>query len=342
MTIKTIKQLQNNELISDQEAKALESGAGLFQTQITDDVLKTIKSKNANDPIYSQYVPRAEEFDLQKDELNDPIGDGAHRVTRGLIHRYKDRVLFKVTQACAVYCRFCFRRELLGDEDRALNAEDINNALNYIEQHTKISEVIFSGGDPFILSPRRLKDLVSRLSDMEHIEFIRFHTRIPVVKPSTITPEFCAALQSNKRIIVSVHTNHAQELSDKARQAIQLLDETGVSLISQTVLLRGINDKPETLIPLFKQLMLFNIKPAYLHHPDKAKGTSHFRVSIEEGMRIFKSLRGQISGHCLPQYVLDIPGGFGKVPVTSDWIKRQEDGTYLVTDVHGDEHIYKD
>ncbi|NCO02766.1 MAG: lysine-2,3-aminomutase-like protein [Alphaproteobacteria bacterium] len=341
-TLKSVQDFLKHGLIEQDEAQTLERGAGLFQMAMTSAVLDTVRGAAAHDPIHKQYVPSAAEFNFKEDELNDPIGDGAHRVCRGLVHRYPDRVLFKVTQSCAVYCRFCFRRELLGDDDRTLTQEDIDAALDYIAAHKGIHEVILSGGDPFVMSARRLKNLMERFNQMEHIQFIRFHTRVPVVNPKAITSQFCESLKSHKRIIVSIHTNHVQELSPAAKSAIDNLDKAGITLISQTVLLRGVNNNPETLMDLFKGLMQVNVKPAYLHHPDKAKGTSHFRVSIEEGKEIFTRLRGQVSGHCLPDYVLDIPGGFGKVPVTADWVKLQSDGSYIVTDIHGGTHQYKD
>lgn len=342
MSIKTSAALLKSDLISEEQKPFVDETAAQFQIGLTEEVRESIATVDPSDPIYRQYVPTKEELIVQNNELSDPIGDEVHTVTKGLVHRYKDRVLFKVTPTCAVYCRFCFRREMVGQVDEALSVEDIDNAIAYISKHKEISEVIFSGGDPFVLSPRRLKELVERLSFLSHIQFIRFHTRVPVVKPTSINEDLLAALKTNKRVIVVLHTNHAQELTDNARAAIEKLRASDIELLSQNVLLKGVNNKVDTLTTLYKELMGLGVNPYYLHHPDKAKGTEHFRVSIEEGMRTFKALRGQISGHLLPQYVLDIPGGFGKVPINSDWVKLQEDGSYLVTDIHGDTHQYWD
>lgn len=313
-----------------------------FRGHLPEEVKNSIQEANFSDSIYRQYVPSNEEQEIRESELSDPIGDEAHRVMKGLIHRYTDRVLFKVTAVCPVYCRFCFRKEMIGHDTDSMKPEDIDNAVAYIAEHKEISEVIFSGGDPFVLSPRRLKSLIERLSFIPHVQFIRFHTRVPVVKPKSVNDDLLAALKTNKRVIVVLHTNHAQELTDNARAAIEKLRAADIELLSQNVLLKGVNNKVDTLATLYKELMGLGVKPYYLHHPDKAKGTEHFCVSIEEGVQIYKALRGQVSGHLLPQYVLDIPGGFGKVPINSDWVCLQKDGSYLVTDIHGDKHQYWD
>ena len=291
--------------------------------------------------VRAQFLPQAAELEVRPEELADPIGDDAHRPVRGLTHRYPDRVILHATQTCEVYCRFCFRREAVGESGALAEAEFVQ-VLDYLRDHPQVWEVILTGGDPMVLSARRLKDMLDRLAAIPSVQVIRFHTRIPVVAPEKITPALVEALDIRPAVWVVVHTNHPDEITPEAEAAFARLTRAGVPLLSQTVLLRGINADADTLEALFRALIRNRVKPYYLHHPDLAKGTGHFRLPLEEGQAIMAALRGRISGTALPLYVLDIPGGHGKVPVGPGYLERQSDGSWIVTDPNGTRHSYRD
>jgi len=318
---------------------ALKKVAARYTVSVTDAVLKTIKSPG--DPVALQYMPQAAELVTRPEELRDPIGDQNHSPVRGIVHRYPDRVLLMPVNICAVYCRFCFRREHIGPGQKALKPEELESALDYIRADKNIWEVILSGGDPLILGAARLQKIIRALDNIDHVKTIRIHTRIPVADPDRIHDALCAALQTTtKPVYILIHTNHAQELSDEARGAFKKLQRAGAHLLSQSVLLKNVNDKAATLEELFRTLVACGIKPYYLHHPDLASGTGHFRLSLKEGLAIVNQLRGQLSGLCLPTYMLDIPGGHGKVPIDSHHIVENADGTYTVIDPFGNHHNY--
>ncbi|NGM46695.1 lysine-2,3-aminomutase-like protein [Rhodobacter sp. SGA-6-6] len=291
--------------------------------------------------VRAQFLPQAAELEVRPEELADPIGDDAHRPVRGLTHRYPDRVILHATQTCEVYCRFCFRREAVGEAGALAEAEFVQ-VLDYLRDHPQVWEVILTGGDPMVLSARRLKDMLDRLAEIPSVQVIRFHTRVPVVAPEKITPALVAALDIRPAVWVVVHTNHADEITPGAEAALSRLVRAGVPLLSQTVLLKGVNADPDTLEALFRALIRNRVKPYYLHHPDLAKGTAHFRLPIAEGQRIMAALRGRLSGTALPTYILDIPGGYGKVPIGPGHLEPQEDGSWTVTDPQGRRHSYRD
>ena len=288
-------------------------------------------------------MPDAAELDTRPQELADPIGDDAHSPVAGIVHRYPDRVLLKPVHVCAVYCRFCFRREMVGRRP-ALSRAELDAALDYIRAHSEIWEVIFTGGDPLVLSPRRLREIVTALAAIEHVRIIRVHTRVPVVAPQRISPELVLALKApGKATYVALHVNHARELSKAARASCARLVDAGIPMLSQTVLLRGVNDDAATLGELMRALVECRIKPYYLHHGDLAPGTAHWRTSIEEGQALMRALRGRLSGLCQPTYVLDIPGGHGKSPIGPGYLEQVGvNGTahYRVTDFNGRRHAY--
>jgi lysine 2,3-aminomutase len=295
-----------------------------------------------NEAIERQYLPDIRELDTLPSENIDPIGDKAHEPVKGIVHRYPDRVLLKPHHACAVYCRFCFRRDMVGRNGEVLSVEELNYALDYIRRTPEIWEVILTGGDPLALSDRRLTEILQSLEAIEHVKVIRIHTRVPVADPNRITTELCDIFKRcQKPIYISIHCNHADELQTQAIHAIEALGASGSVLVSQTVLLKGINDNVAILESLFRELVASGVKPYYLHHPDKARGTSHFRLSLERGMQIYSSLRGRLSGIAIPQYMLDIPGGHGKVEVMSA-IQKINTGRYQVIAPNGVTHIYTD
>jgi lysine 2,3-aminomutase len=310
---------------------------------LTPHVVSLIDPSNPNDPIALQYVPSAKELESESYERADPIGDAARSPVEGIVHRYPDRVLFKLVHVCAVYCRFCFRREMVGPgKDSALSAEVYAKALGYIREHSGIWEVILTGGDPFILSARRASLITARLAAIGHVRVIRWHTRVPMVDPARVDDDFVAALMApGVTTWVAIHANHPREFSPGARRAIARLAEAGITLVSQSVLLRGVNDDVETLAALMRLFVENRIKPYYLHHPDLARGTSHFRIGIAEGLALTRALRARLSGLGQPTYVLDIPGGFAKAPLDSANVEKTGTG-YRIRDFSGRWHDYRD
>jgi lysine 2,3-aminomutase len=316
---------------------ALHDVAAAFRIRISSEMRGAM---TPGDAVALQFVPDVAELTVRAEELADPIGDLAHSPVRGVTHRYPDRVILAATHTCEVYCRFCFRREAVGEEG-ALPEGDLAAALDYVAANPAIWEVILTGGDPLVLSPRRIAAIMARLRAIPHVQIVRFHSRVPVVAPARITEEMVAALRSGPVAYVVVHTNHAQELTEAARAALGRLADAGVPLLSQTVLLRGINDNADTLEALFRALLPLRVVPYYLHHCDLARGTSHFRTTIAEGQAIMAALRGRLSGIGVPTYVLDIPGGFGKVPIGPGYVADDGQG-YVITDWRGGQHRYAD
>ncbi|HWV83692.1 MAG TPA: lysine-2,3-aminomutase-like protein [Hyphomicrobiaceae bacterium] len=337
-TLRTAQDLLDAGLIEADGIEAAADVASRYAVAITPAMADLIDRADANDPIARQFVLDARELETRPEELADPIGDDAHSPVPGIVHRYPDRVLLKATHACPVYCRFCFRREMVGPGgEQALAGPKLAAALDYVRANPAIHEVIVTGGDPLVLAPRRLAEIARGLAAIPHVHVIRWHSRVPIVAPDRITPSLIDALRApGKAVWIAIHTNHARELTEAARGALRQLSAAGFPLVSQTVLLKGVNDDPEILATLFRALIAIGVKPYYLHHADLAPGTSHFRTSIAEGQAIMRALRGRVSGLALPTYVLDVPGGFGKVPVGPDYVKEHGE----VEDVSGTLHPY--
>jgi lysine 2,3-aminomutase len=313
-----------------------------YAVAVTPAMAALIDPAESGDPIARQFVPDPSELTATPEERVDPIGDLAHSPVDGIVHRYPDRVLLKAVHVCPVYCRFCFRREMVGPQGLGtLSGTALDGAIAYIRRHPEIWEVILTGGDPLVMSPRRLADLMERLAPIAHVKVVRFHTRVPVVEPERVDLDLVAALKaSGKTTFLALHANHPRELTEAARAACARLIDAGIALVSQTVLLKGVNDDVATLAALMRAFVENRIKPYYLHHPDLAPGTSHFRLSLEEGRALVARLRGRISGLCQPTYVLDIPGGHGKTPINADSVSVQGDGRYTVADYRGGQHAY--
>jgi lysine 2,3-aminomutase len=332
-TLRSPRALADAGLIDASDLATLERVAAQYAVAITP-AMTTL----ADDPaIARQFLPTAAELVTAPEERADPIGDDAHSPVAGIVHRYPDRVLLKANHACAVYCRFCFRREMVGPEGlRPLSPAQLEAAFGYVAAHPEIWEVIVTGGDPFILSVRRIADLMRRLDAVDHVKVVRFHTRVPAVEPARVTEGLVAALKaSSKAVYVALHADHPAELTPAARAACAKLVDAGIPMLGQSVLLKGVNDDAATLEALFRAMVETRIKPYYLHHADLAPGTGHFRTSIAEGQGLMRALRGRVSGLCQPTYVLDIPGGHGKVPVGPDYLAGGG-----VEDPNGVRHAY--
>jgi lysine 2,3-aminomutase len=344
-TLRTAAQIYDHGLAPPEQRAAIDAVAARYAIALPQTLADLIDRDNPYDPIARQFVPTAAELDRAPEETNDPIGDDAHSPVAGIVHRYPDRVLLKLTPICAVYCRFCFRREMVGPEKgKALSPAALAQALDYIRAHPEIWEVILTGGDPLVLSPRRLRAVMKSLGTIDHVKVLRIHTRVPVAEPARITPERVRALKvKGKATYVAVHVNHARELTPQARAACARLADAGIPLLAQTVLLAGVNDRLEAMGELMRALVECRIKPYYLHHGDLAPGTSHLRAGIATGQALMRALRGQWSGLCQPTYVLDIPGGHGKSPVGPNYIERTDSNGaehFVVEDFNGQRHQY--
>ena len=318
----------------------LQDVAERYAVAVSPAIRALIDSSDPADPIARQFLPDVAELTITPEELADPIADDAHSPVKGVVHRHPDRVLLKAVNACPVYCRFCFRRETVGHGKGALSPSELADALTYIRGHAEIWEVILTGGDPFILSPRRIRQITEALADTGHVKIVRWHSRVPVVEPERVTGELAAALIAPGITgWVAIHANHPRELAKDARTAITRLAQAGASLVSQSVLLKGVNDNVETLASLMRGFVEAGVKPYYLHHPDLARGTSHFRIGIEDGLRLTRELRARISGLAQPLYVLDLPGGHGKVPLESQNVEKTATG-HRIRDLAGCWHDY--
>jgi lysine 2,3-aminomutase len=344
-TLRTPSQLCDHGLAPPERRAALDAVAARYAVALPQALAELIDPNDPDDPIARQFVPDAAELDVQPQELADPIGDDTHSPVEGIVHRYPDRVLLKLTPVCAVYCRFCFRRETVGPEKgKALSAEALSNALEYIRSRPEIWEVILTGGDPLVLSARRLRAVMQQLAGIAHIKVLRIHTRVPVAEPSRVTAELVRAIKvKGKPTYLALHINHPRELTAAARVACARMADAGLVLLGQSVLLKGVNDTPEVLGGLMRALVECRIKPYYLHHGDLAPGTAHLRTEIAQGQDLMRGLRGRLSGLCQPAYVLDIPGGHGKSPIGPNYLTQSgSNGSahFVVEDYNGRRHRY--
>jgi lysine 2,3-aminomutase len=292
---------------------ALDRVADRYAIAITPTIRRLIESPD--DPIGRQFIPHPDELLTAPHETADPIGDDALSPVKGIVHRYADRALLKPLLICPVYCRFCFRREHVGPDGGLLTEAELRAAFDWLKSHPAIREVILTGGDPLMLSPRRLGGIVAALDAIPHVDIIRIHSRVPAAAPDLVTDALADALRTDKAMWLVMHANHAREFTPEARAAIRRVQRQGIPVLGQSVLLRGVNDSEEALEALFRAMIAARVKPYYLHQLDAAPGTARFHVPIEEGQRLLSRLRGRVSGLAWPTYVLDIPGGHGKVPI---------------------------
>jgi lysine 2,3-aminomutase len=334
-------------LVPAESRATIDAVAERYAVAIPPALAALIDPADPRDPIARQFVPDPAELATSPQELADPIGDDAHSPVAGVVHRYPDRVLLKLVHVCPVYCRFCFRREMVGPTGRpTLAPDEIAAALAYVRAHAGIFEVILSGGDPLILSPRRLREVMEALAAIDHVGVVRVHTRVPVAVPEMITAELIAALSAaRKAVYVVLHANHPRELTPAARAACARIIDAGMPMLSQSVLLKGVNDEVAVLEALMRAFVSCRIKPYYLHQGDLAPGTAHLRTTLADGQALMRALRGRLSGIAQPTYVLDIPGGAGKVPAGPNYVSScaSEGGgspLYEVNDIAGREHLY--
>ena len=343
-TLKTAEDLVSAGLIAPERREEAAAIAARYAIAVSPAAARLIEPADSDDPIARQYLPDARELIRHPAEVADPIGDGLKSPLRGLVHRYRDRVLIKLVAVCAVYCRFCFRREMVGPGAQALSAEEFAAALAYVRARPQIWEAVLTGGDPLVLSPRRLAETTQALAAIPHLKVLRWHTRLPVAAPERATKAMARALchGHGKTVYVALHANHPRELTDEARAACRRLIDAGATLVSQSVLLKGVNDDADTLEALMRAFVEARVKPYYLHHPDLAPGTAHFRVSVARGRALMRELRKRLSGLAMPIYVLDQPDAHGKTPIGPSYAAEADDGSWTIVDAEGDGHVYRD
>ena len=318
------------------DREAVRKAVDRFNLRVTPELLTLIR--DPNDPIGRQYVPTGDENEVAVG-LEDPLAEDADSPTPNLTHRYPDRVLFLVSPVCAAYCRFCTRRRKVGDPE-LIPLNQFDAAFAYIREHTEIRDVSLSGGDPLMLSDRRVEYFLETLRAIPHLEIIRIHTRVPLQLPERITSQLCDAIKRHHPVFVNVHVNHPDELTPKARAALTMLADAGCPLGSQTVLLRGVNDDPAIMKKLMQELLKCRVRPYYLYQADIVAGAEHFRTPLERGLEIMEALRGWTSGLAVPQFVIDAPGGGGKIPLLPNYVQAVEEREIVLRNYAGDSYRY--
>jgi lysine 2,3-aminomutase len=333
--IRTVEELERWIVITDDERMAIEKTKAYFRWQITPYYASLMDPTDPNCPVRRQVVPKMDEMDDDFDILElDPLEELAHSPVKNLVHNYNDRVAFCVAAECAVYCRYCLRKRMVGDGEYAMNKTELQQGIDYIAAHPEIRDVLLTGGDPMILSDSNLAWILSRLRAIPHVELIRLGTRFPVLNPFRFTPELCEIISKYHPLWVNTHYNHPKELTSDAAEACDRITRAGAPLGNQTVLLKGINNDAEILRELVNGLVKMRVRPYYLYQAQLIGGTKHFRTTIEEGMKIMEQLRGRTSGFAIPTYVLDTP--HGKVPLTPNGFV-QRDGDFIEVKAYGGE-----
>lgn len=339
--ITTLAELESLLPLSRQErAGIILAGHNKLAMAITPYFFNLIDQDNPDCPIRRQVIPRVEEAYVSEEEFDDPCGEEVDTVVPGLVHRYPDRVLFLVTDRCASYCRYCTRSRIVSGAGEKHLIPQWEAAFKYLEEHTEVRDVLLSGGDPLLLSNDKLDALLSRLRAIPHIEIVRVGSRVPIFLPQRITPELCAMLRKHAPLYLSIHINHPRELTQESRAAMDMLADHGIVMGSQSVLLRGVNDTADVQMALVRKLLRCRVRPYYLYQCDLIHGSSHFRTSIEEGLSIMDRLRGFTSGYAVPQYVVDGPGGGGKIPLNPEYIVSETEKTVQLRNYEGKSFQY--
>jgi lysine 2,3-aminomutase len=330
-----LEQLQEILQLVPEEIEGIKQSKGRLALAVTPYFVSIMDSSNPNCPIRRQAVPRIEECHLSKNDMVDPCGEDKNSPVSGLVHRYPDRVLLLVTDQCATYCRYCTRRRLVGSNERPITQGYFEEVLKYLRTHKKVRDVLLSGGDPLLLENERLEEILSRLRMIPHIELLRIGTRAPVTLPQRITVGLVRMLKKYHPLMISIHFTHPKEITDAVRRACNELADGGIPLGSQTVLLKGINDKPNVMKKLVHELLKIRVRPYYIYQCDLATGTEHFRTSVATGIQIIEKLRGHTTGYAIPTYVIDAPGGGGKIPIEPDYVISKEKGKLVLRNYEG-------
>ena len=319
------------------EIEKLKQAAENFEFRIAPAMVDLIQAPN--DPIWRQYVPTVQELEVH-DGMVDSLAEDEHSPVPNITHRYPDRALFLVSPVCATYCRFCTRRRKVGDPEK-IPMSQLESAFQYLEQHTEIRDVIMSGGDPLLLSDRRIEELCKRLRAIKHLEVIRIGSRIPCHLPERVTPELCAILKKYHPLYINTHFNHPDELTPAAVKALGMLADAGIPLGCQTVLLKGVNDDTAVMKKLMQKLLAARVRPYYIYMCDQVAGAEHFRTTVEKGLEIIKALRGWTSGLAVPHFVIDAPGGGGKIPLLPEYVESINDDEVVLRNYAGQRFTYK-
>ncbi len=333
--ITTFEQMKEIIDLTTEEIEGIKHSKGRLALAVTPYFASLMDPVNPNCPIRRQAIPRIEECHLSKNDMVDPCGEDKDSPVPGLVHRYPDRVLLLVTDQCAVYCRYCTRRRLVGSNERSITQGNFEEVLKYLKSHRKVRDVLLSGGDPLLLENERLEEILSRLRALSHIELLRIGTRAPVTLPQRITGGLVRMLKRYHPLMISIHFTHPKEITDAVKRACNELADGGIPLGSQTVLLKGINDKPSIMKKLVQELLKIRVRPYYIYQCDLATGTEHFRTSVATGIQIIEKLRGHTTGYAVPTYVVDAPGGGGKIPVEPDYVMSRGKGRVVLRNYEG-------
>lgn len=333
--VTTLEQLREILELTPEEVEGIERSKGRLALAVTPYFVSLMDPLNPNCPVRRQAIPRIEEFHVAKSDMVDPCGEDKDSPVPGLVHRYPDRVLLLVTDQCAAYCRYCTRRRLVGAHERSITQGNFEEALKYLKSHRRVRDVLLSGGDPLLLENERLEEILSRLRAIPHLELLRIGTRSPVTLPQRITPGLVRMLKKYHPLMISIHFTHPKEITDAVRRACGDLADAGIPLGSQTVLLKGINDKPYVMKKLVHELLKVRVRPYYIYQCDLAVGTEHFRTSVATGIQIIEKLRGHTSGYAIPTYVIDAPGGGGKIPVEPEYLVSRGKGKVVLRNYEG-------
>jgi lysine 2,3-aminomutase len=333
--ITSLEQMKEIIELTPEEIEGIKHSKGRLALAVTPYFASLMDPINPNCPIRRQAIPRIEEIHLSKNEMVDPLGEDKHSPVPGLVHRYPDRVLLLVTDQCAVYCRYCTRRRLVGSHERSITQGNFEEVLKYLKSHRKVRDVLLSGGDPLLLENERLEEILGRLRALPHIELLRIGTRVPVTLPQRITGGLVRMLKKYHPLMISIHFTHPKEITETVRRACSELADGGIPLGSQTVLLKGINDKPYIMKKLVQELLKIRVRPYYIYQCDLAMGTEHFRTSVATGIQIIEKLRGHTTGYAVPTYVVDAPGGGGKIPLQPDYLVTRGKGKIVLRNYEG-------
>lgn len=333
--ITTLRQLEEHLVLSEDERNGVILSGTKLAMAITPHFFNLIDRDDPGCPIRRQIIPRIEETWTSPYEMSDPCGEDSHMPVPGLVHRYPDRVLFLVTDRCAAYCRYCTRSRVVSGVGEQELETDYEAAFRYLEEHTEVRDVLLSGGDPLLFSDNKLEKILSRLRAIPHIEFLRIGSRIPIFLPQRITPGLCSMLQKYHPLFMSIHVNHPRELTIEVKEALERLANHGVPLGNQSVFLKGVNDDVEIMKTLVHKLLMCRVKPYYLYQLDLIQGSSHLEAPVEEGIKIIEGLRGHTTGYAVPQYVIDAPGGGGKVPINPDYVLQRNSERTLIRNFEG-------
>ena len=340
--VTNLSQLENHLNLSNKERNGVILSGNKLSLSITPHFFNLIEANNPDCPIRKQVIPTVDEISVSSEEMSDPCGEDSHMPVPGLVHRYPDRVLFLLTDRCASYCRYCTRSRVVsgaGENNLKTNFED---AFQYLENNKSIRDVLFSGGDPLLYADNKLEKIIKRIRNIKHIEFIRIGTRIPIFLPQRITPNLCNMLKKYHPLWMSVHTNHPKELTSEVKQALEMLADSGIPLGNQSVLLKGVNDDISTMKSLVHKLLQCRVRPDYLYQCDLIEGSSHLRTSASKGIEIIEGLRGHTSGYAVPQFVIDAPGGGGKIPINPEYVVEKNSKQLKIRNYEGKSFIYPD